>query len=651
MKKVIIFCLAATMLFAASFTSSSVSALSGSEWRAGRIIDDPIFRRNTSMSVGEIQAFLNSKVPSCDTNGIKPSEYSGGTRAQYGTSRGYPPPYVCLKDYWENVDTKQNNLEGRPVPAGAKSAAQIIYDYAQAYTINPQVLIVLLQKEQGLVTDDWPWTIQYRSATGYGCPDTAPCDSQYYGFSNQVRWAARMFQAIMDNDPNWFTPYTTGNNFIRWNPNASCDGSNVNIENRATAALYNYTPYQPNQAALNNLYGTGDGCSSYGNRNFWRYFSDWFGATTGPDYAWTIQSFSYSGGDNRINIGETETITLQARNIGRVPWYNSGPHPMRLGTWDPPDRMSSLFGTSRLATMTESVVQPYEIGTFTFTVTPTREGVFAEDINLVAENLTWAASPGLRPTIIVPTAYEWQIQNVLYEKGTGEMDPGTKQLITVIAKNIGSATWHKSGGTPIRLGTWTPTRPSAVSATWPSAVRAADMNEDTVAPGQTAGFQFYVTLPASGLFYERLNLVAEGQRWFNDAGLTLYLRGKNYAWQPLWHWHSTGTANIPRNTEFTLTVRAKNTGEVTWTKDTYPVRLATAGPHNRGSGLYHPSWINDTRPAVLQENSVAPGQEGTFIFTARTPPTPGARAERFTLVAEGVAWFNDPGFSIYVNVL
>jgi uncharacterized protein Veg len=43
--------------------------------------------------------------------------------------------------------------------------------------------------------------------------------------------------------------------------------------------LYKYTPYTPNAAALNNLYGLGDNCSAYGNRNFWRYFTDWFGST------------------------------------------------------------------------------------------------------------------------------------------------------------------------------------------------------------------------------------------------------------------------------------------------------------------------------------------------------------------------------------
>ena len=53
------------------------------------------------------------------------------------------------------------------------------------------------------------------------------------------------------------------------------------IQNQATANLYYYTPYQPNAAALRAGYGEGDGCSAYGNRNFYQYFTDWFGSTSG----------------------------------------------------------------------------------------------------------------------------------------------------------------------------------------------------------------------------------------------------------------------------------------------------------------------------------------------------------------------------------
>lgn len=257
---------------------STSSALTGADWSAGRIIDDSIFRSSQTMTVSDIQNFLNSKMPSCDTWGTQP--YGNTTRADYGRSKGNPPPYMCLKDYYENPTTKENNLEGRAIPAGSRSAAQLISDYAINYRINPQVLLVLLQKEQTLLTDDWPWVVQYKTATGYGCPDTAACDAQYYGFSNQVRWAARMYQAIGDNDPDWYSPYIKGQNFVFYNPSTSrCGGTSINIENWSTASLYSYTPYQPNKPALDNLYGTGDDCSAYGNRNFWRLFDEWFGST------------------------------------------------------------------------------------------------------------------------------------------------------------------------------------------------------------------------------------------------------------------------------------------------------------------------------------------------------------------------------------
>ena len=139
---------------------------------------------------------------------------------------------------------------------------------------------MLLQKEQGLVTDTWPLNVQYRSATGYFCPDDEPCNSAYYGFTNQVRWAARMFRAIMNNSPTWTTPYTLGVNLVRYNPDTNCGGKNITIQNRATQALYNYTPYQPNSYALNGgSVSEYPQCGAFGNRNFYTYFREWFGST------------------------------------------------------------------------------------------------------------------------------------------------------------------------------------------------------------------------------------------------------------------------------------------------------------------------------------------------------------------------------------
>lgn len=257
------------------------------QFNAGRIIDDWVFTNSDSMTVANIQSFLNSKVPVCDTYGVKTSELGGGTRAQWLASRGISTPITCLKDYYENPSNGQNNY-GRAIPPGAISAAQIIYNYARQFNINPQVLIVTLQKENGLITDEWPTPKQYSESMGFGCPDNiapgAPaCDPSYGSFSAQIYQAARHFRGYINNSPGWWIPFTTGVNSIQWNPKATCGSGLVNIENRATVALYSYTPYQPNTAAKNAQYGIGDECSAYGNRNFYLYFTDWFGSTYGGD--------------------------------------------------------------------------------------------------------------------------------------------------------------------------------------------------------------------------------------------------------------------------------------------------------------------------------------------------------------------------------
>lgn len=309
------FCL--TAIFMAAAPIGDAYALSGSDFQPGRIIDDSVFHNKDAMNIDQIQAFLNSKV-SCDRWGTKQSEFGGGTRAQWGAAHNNPAPYTCLPDYIENPNTFENNLDGRPAPAGGFSAAQLIWQASQDYGINPQVLIVLIQREQGLVTDEWPLDSQYASAAGYACPDVGPNHSivcqGYFGFVNQIRAAAWQFRHYEQN-PNSFNFVAGTNNTIQWSPQPSCGTSVVFIQNQSTANLYNYAPYRPNDAALNNLYGTGDACSSYANRNFWRYFSDWFGSTLIYDpFGWDV--IKTSDGRWWLTVGKTK------RYIPTIEIYN-----------------------------------------------------------------------------------------------------------------------------------------------------------------------------------------------------------------------------------------------------------------------------------------------------------------------------------------
>ncbi|MDR0955774.1 MAG: hypothetical protein LBM73_01450, partial [Candidatus Nomurabacteria bacterium] len=223
-------------------------------WNAGNIMSDYVMSNKNAMNESQIQSFLKSKNPCNNTDISEAAKYPS---VSYHIENGH---FVCMADETFN----------------GESAAHVIWQAAQDYSINPEVLIVLLQKEQGLVTDTWPNSNQYRSATGFGCPDTSVCQSQYYGFKNQIRQAANLFHSVLTGG---WSNYPIGIHYIQYSPNAACGGSNVNIQNRATSALYRYTPYQPNAAALASGYGGGATCGAYGNRNFYNYFTDWFGST------------------------------------------------------------------------------------------------------------------------------------------------------------------------------------------------------------------------------------------------------------------------------------------------------------------------------------------------------------------------------------
>ena len=245
-----------TLSASGPLTTSSAQAASASDWDAGYIVSDANFYDGSAMSTSSVQSFLRSQNSGC----------AAGS--------------VCLLNYTQNTPSMNSSSYCSAMPGvNGESAASIIARVGAACNISQRTLLVLLQKEQGLVTSRAPSQFALDHATGFNCPDTAPCNPAYAGFFYQVYNAARQFQ-LYRAFPSSFNYKARQVNNIQWSPNA-CGSSPVYIANDATAALYIYTPYQPNSAALANMYGTGDVCSSYGNRNFWRLWSDWFGSPTG----------------------------------------------------------------------------------------------------------------------------------------------------------------------------------------------------------------------------------------------------------------------------------------------------------------------------------------------------------------------------------
>lgn len=225
----------------------------------GLIIADDEFADATSLDVDEIQDFLDTRGANCSGDSC-----------------------LASKTFTTNDEAKDSLCAGY-AKATDQTAAQVISGVATSCGINPKVLIVMLQKEQGLVTAANPTDTNYKIAMGLSCPDDGDCDAAYFGFFNQVFGAAHRLKYYQAHFKDYnYRPHETA--YIQYNPDESCGGTKVYIENDATAMLYNYTPYQPNKAALEGLAdgsgGEGDSCSTYGNRNFTLFYNAWFGDPT-----------------------------------------------------------------------------------------------------------------------------------------------------------------------------------------------------------------------------------------------------------------------------------------------------------------------------------------------------------------------------------
>lgn len=657
---------------------------SASNWRAGRIIDDSLFYNNNDMTVQEIQAFLNEKVPNCDTYGTQ--RYNASlTNAQYAASRGWPgPAYVCLKDYYQvpRSDQNINNLSTNVIPAGAISAAEIIKIAADTYTVSPRVLLVTLEKESlNLLKDTWPLPIQYKNPMGYGCPDTAPCDPTYEGFYNQMMNAARQFK-LYKNNPASYRYKSQQDNTISFQANSpSCGASVVFIETAATAGLYNYTPYQPNQAALNNLYGTGDACSAYGNRNFWRIFTDWFGGTTGADYAWQVINQDIYNDEEMTVLADTSILApnkeyffkIRVINSGNKTWRSTDSNQVLLGTTNAENRASPLCNTSwvncsRPAGLSESSVAPGEYGTFVFRATIPSAGRLTEYFNLVAEGKTWFNNFGFHWQLnVLPPTARWQPESqIIYADSertrpvnTSALAPNTTYYATVIARNKGNTAWLNSGASPTRLGTSSPLDRSSLfsDSGWVSANRAATIKEPSVSPGNVGSFDFTLTTPAGfGIYNEYFRPVTEGLSWMNDVGMywpvivsaptSLWSVVSQSAYTDSSGTQAYNTGETTNGDRIFLSIKQRNTGNTIWRNTgPNPTRLGTSAPLDRTSEFYDSSWLSPNRAANLKEASVAPGEIGTFEFWVKSPyKVNGATVrEYFRPVVEGLAWMNDIG--------
>ncbi|HEY5540795.1 MAG TPA: hypothetical protein VIL41_05010 [Coriobacteriia bacterium] len=195
-------------VFTPGIDSSRIAATpSGSvprnQFDRANVVSENNFRGGSAMTAAAIQLFLDRQ-----PGALK--RYSG-------------------KDHW----------------GATRTAAQMISQESIRFNINPKIMLATLQKEQSLLTAEYPSQSQLDWALGAGKADTFTTTSMK-GFGNQIYWGAQKFDK----------------NARDWSPGKTerVDGTSQVSENEGTFAQYRYTPH----------YG---GVTSFWTI-FWRYFGD-----------------------------------------------------------------------------------------------------------------------------------------------------------------------------------------------------------------------------------------------------------------------------------------------------------------------------------------------------------------------------------------
>ena len=238
-------------------TETKRASIDLADFDPGSLIDDAAFYDGTAMDAEQIQRFLDDQIGDCATDSC------------LNVLRSTLPPREAIV----SEDTGETVCDA--YDGGEFTAAEIIDRVQRACGLSAKVLLVTLQKEQSLVSGRIaraPSAEALGAAMGARCPDDAPCDPGRAGFTAQMAQGATDLAAYRASD----FMRQPGTHYIAYSPDPACGGTDIQIRNHATAALYNYTPYQPNAAAIDARWGSGDACSSYGNRNFALYWKLWF---------------------------------------------------------------------------------------------------------------------------------------------------------------------------------------------------------------------------------------------------------------------------------------------------------------------------------------------------------------------------------------
>lgn len=222
------------------------------------LISDTNFTNSGTMNAEAINNFLAAQ---------------GSWLANYIIPEYVDVPYFCYNTSTGNneipyaLGVRQMHVNGTTRLYGMR-AADLIAERAQAIGLNPQVILTLLQRESTAITRSAPSSDTTRAwPLFYGFNDTMKnfqytcasgtaqqLASDYGGLGQQIAYATFSLRNRYNTADDWQTSSCS------WSGGAVTDnGTCFNVSNRASRALYVYTP-----------------AVHTGNHNFWYYFTVWF---------------------------------------------------------------------------------------------------------------------------------------------------------------------------------------------------------------------------------------------------------------------------------------------------------------------------------------------------------------------------------------
>ncbi|GAB4279442.1 MAG: hypothetical protein Kow0029_23320 [Candidatus Rifleibacteriota bacterium] len=120
-------------------------------------------------------------------------------------------------------------------PYNGSTPAQMIYNAAKKYGINPQVLLTRLQCEQGLISKKSATKKQLDWALGVGCYDSGNWNQKFKGLDKQIEFAAATYRRHYDNA---LKRMKNGEKI-----SMTIDGRSVTVKNAASYSFYKYCPH------------------------------------------------------------------------------------------------------------------------------------------------------------------------------------------------------------------------------------------------------------------------------------------------------------------------------------------------------------------------------------------------------------------------